>query len=291
MDYGKLFSRSWNIIWRHKFLILIGVLVALGSGVGSGMSSSSGSALSQNGQGPAFQMPGIGPFGEPGGLFDVGVPLGPVVILGTLGLGLVLVLWVVSTIARGSLIAGAAAADASDTPSLGQAWSAGWHRAWTLLGIGVLPAIPGLILLLGGVGSYLFAAGTLNEAGSPAMNVSLGLLGALGCIMVPLIFVLGLLRTFANRACMLEGVGVLESYATGFRVLMRNFGPALILFLLQVAVSIILGIVLFVPGVILALCCVFWPVLLLFEGTMAAFFSTLWTLAWREWTGVPSPAL
>ena len=36
MDYGQLLSRAWNIIWEHKFLILLGVLVALGSAGGGG---------------------------------------------------------------------------------------------------------------------------------------------------------------------------------------------------------------------------------------------------------------
>ncbi len=29
MDYGRLLRRAWDIIWAHKFLILLGVLVAL----------------------------------------------------------------------------------------------------------------------------------------------------------------------------------------------------------------------------------------------------------------------
>jgi len=32
MEYGKLLSQAWNITWEHKFLILLGVLVALGGG-------------------------------------------------------------------------------------------------------------------------------------------------------------------------------------------------------------------------------------------------------------------
>jgi len=38
--------------------------------------------------------------------------------------------------------------------------------------------------------------------------------------------------------------------------------------------------------VVMALCCVLWPVLLLVQGAIASYFSTLWTLAWREWTGL-----
>jgi hypothetical protein len=53
------------------------------------------------------------------------------------------------------------------------------------------------------------------------------------------------------------------------------------LFLIQVGMGIALALGLLLP----ALCCVFWPLLLLVQGTAAAFFSTMWTLAWRRWTG------
>jgi hypothetical protein len=45
-------------------------------------------------------------------------------------------------------------------------------------------------------------------------------------------------------------------------------------------------VVLLLPGLILVLCCVLWPLLLLIQGTKVAYFSTMWTLAWREWTGL-----
>jgi hypothetical protein len=66
-------------------------------------------------------------------------------------------------------------------------------------------------------------------------------------------------------------------------VLVRNLGPAIILFLIQIALTILLGIGLIGPGLVMALCFLLWPVLLLIGGTVAAYFSTLWTLAWREW--------
>ncbi len=36
MDYSKLFSRAWDIIWKNKFLILLGVLIALSGGGSNG---------------------------------------------------------------------------------------------------------------------------------------------------------------------------------------------------------------------------------------------------------------
>lgn len=40
-----------------------------------------------------------------------------------------------------------------------------------------------------------------------------------------------------------------------------------------------------VPRALLALCCLFWPILALIQGAIAAYFSSMWTLAWRRWTG------
>jgi len=196
------------------------------------------------------------------------------------------VLWAVSTIARGGLIAGVNAIESGTPSDFGQAWRAGWEKGWPLLGIGVLPTIPGFIIGLGAVatigGLYLFKV----EAAPRLANVGpVAILAALACVLVPIALVLSALRTFANRACMLEDLGVFASYRRGVEVLLENIGPALVLFLLQIAISIGLGIVLFLPNVVMALCCLLWPVLLLVQGAMASYFSTLWTLAWREWTG------
>jgi hypothetical protein len=284
MDYGKLLSRAWNIIWEHKFLILLGVLVALGSG-GSGGASAGGNMNFGQGPGEGPRMPEFPQMPEAGIVATVLaiIVIGVVILLG-------LALWAVSTIARGGLIAGASTADEGGSSSFGQAWSAGWRKGWRLLGIGILPAIPTFILVILGLIFGAAAGGFSYLAGEDMVGVPFAGLGvivaALACILVPLALILGLLRTFANRACMLENLGVLESYRRGLQVLLDNFGPALILFLIQVAIGIGLAIVGFLPGILLALCCILWPLLILIQGAIAAYFSTMWTLAWRTWTGL-----
>jgi hypothetical protein len=83
---------------------------------------------------------------------------------------------------------------------------------------------------------------------------------------------------------MLQDLGAFAAYRRGTEVLLQNAGPAVVLFVLQIAIGFGLGIVLFLPGVLMAMCCILWPVLLLVQGTATAFFATMWTLAWREWT-------
>jgi len=280
VDYGKLLNRAWELVWEHKFLIILGVLVALSSGLGTGTSSGTNIRFEADSQDLGFGSAPLAAFS------DAAVPLWLALFLVGLGLMVAFVLWVLSALARGGLIAGAAAADSGQSTSFSQAWNAGWKRGWTLLGVGIVPAIPGFVLLiLGGLGFWAYVSNASTSAGIPAVrNVTL-MLAMLACLAIPAILVLDILRVFANRACMLEGLGVVDAYRRGIKILVDNLGSALVLFLLQIAVTAVMIILLIVPGTILALCCLFWPVLLLFQGTVTAYFSTMWTLAWQEWAG------
>ena len=176
--------------------------------------------------------------------------------------------------------------------TFGLAWQAGWQRIWTLIGIGLVPLIPVILLSLVGIaaGGLLYSVRSVAQSGPGMETVGGGaavLMAAFVCIGVPIALALALLSTFANRACMLEATGVWASYQRGWSVLRTNLGGALILFLLQIAISLGLGILLFIPGIVVALCCLLWPLMLLVEGAITAYFSTVWTLAWREWTRQP----
>ncbi len=298
MDYGNLLGQAWEIIWEHKFLILLGLLVALSGGSrvnfsGTGTGRTIDFQL-PSGDRPDFseapwddfsEMPWEG-FSEIPGMEDFRIPALPValavVVMGLLII-LGLILWVIATVARGGLIAGVNDIAVSGVSSFGQAFNAGLGRIWTLLGISLLPAIPALFLgvagmLSGGLAFLLFSAGSM-----PAMTGLMGLMGifmVLACLASPLLIVLNLLRAFANRACMLEDKGIFASYGRGVEVLFANIGPVVVLFIIQIVLSVVVGMLLGAS----ALCCLLWPLLILAQGAIEAYFSTLWTLAWREWT-------
>jgi hypothetical protein len=294
MDYGSILTEAWTIIWENKFLILLGVLVALGSSSGNpGGGGRNFSFDGANGGDFNIEPPEDFEFRLPEEWRDFGLPgIAVVGVIALIGLGLIvgLALWVVATVARGGLIAGASTIDGGGLSSFSQAWNAGWQRGWTLLGIGILPGIPGFILAVLGLATAGLFAGVYGMTGAepewPFVAGPVTVLAALACVLVPIALMLNLLRTFANRACMLEELGVFASYRRGVEVLLENFGPALILFLIQIAISIGIGIAMILPGLVMVLCCILWPLLLLFQGAVSAYFSTLWTLAWRQWTGL-----
>lgn len=295
MDYGRILSRALTIAWTHKWLILLGLLVALGSPGISGV--------------PSVEMP------WPPYRFDLRIPefdpdlwLPPLewvppgfglLVVGVLIVGLVLaalwavggvVLWIVATITRGGLIAGVNAVDGGEATSFGEAWLAGWRKGWRLVGIGVVPAIANLILAVVILSALGVLAGSWFVLGNRAALVPgaglVALWAMLACILVPLTLALNLLQAFANRACVLEDVGVFAAYGRGIEVLVDHIGPALLLFLLQVGITVVLGVVLAGPQMVVGMCRILWPLLLLVQGAIATYFSTMWTLAWREWTGL-----
>lgn len=290
MDYGKLFSRAWDLIWKHKFLIALGVLVALGGagGGGGGTSGYSGGEGDFNFRNlPRLDFNFSAPFQS---LDLPAFAVGGILILAALAVMVALVVWVIGLISRGGLIYGADAVSRGQEATFMESLQAGWGKGWRLIGIGLVPAIPVLLLMLSAffsAGFYISGRTIVREGqfySAPGLVIPLI---AVTCVLILAALVLSLLRTFANRACMLEDRGVFASYRRGFEVLGDHFGQALVLFLLQIAISIGIGLLLLMPGILVALCCLLWPLFLLAQGTFAAFYSTLWTLAWNEWTGVP----
>ena len=278
MEYGKIVSRSVNIVWQNKFLILVGFLAALGSGSFGGGGGAGG------GNGDLGQFPDVE-------AEIAALAAGLIVALVCVVLLVGIVLWVISTIARGGLIASVDSIESGEKSSFRQSWSAGWKKVWTLLGIGLLPAIPFLILFVVGLmafGAYGGIVALFDEEFSQLTTAGLGIsIAVFACILVPIMLVLMILRNFAERACMLEDLGVIDAYRRGTSVLRANLGEAIILFLLQIGIFIVLGVFFLLGGFILVLCCFLWPLLLAVQGFISAFVSSLWTLAWRSWTGEP----
>ena len=305
MEYGKLLRRSWDILVEQKYLIILGVLAALGNANGSssswqsdgGSNGESGSGVDMSG--PAFDMTGT-PFEGMEWLWA----LSAAAIAALIGffIMLAILIWVVSVIAEGGLVAGANNAEAAEATSLGQAWGAAWSKVWRLLGISLIPAVPMLVFLGVGIATFfatvglaalnvesISAMGDIQNIGAVVGTGFAGLLLCLTCVLIPIWIVLAVIRIFALRACMLEDEGVFDAYRRGMAVIRENLGEFFALLLLRLVIGLVIFLVLLAPGFVMALCCIFWPLLLLIRGVIAAYFSTVWTLAWREWTGMAAP--
>jgi len=139
-----------------------------------------------------------------------------------------------------------------------------------------------------------------------ATAVSLGFT----CLYVAIFIPLYLVRTLAERACVLENKLVGASFQRGIEVFRANPGPVLMVFLIEIGARLVF--ILAVGGLFCAvafavtllaaasqspqvigsltsfmLCC-FTPPLLVVGGVMQSYSSSLWTFAWLGWTS-PKP--
>jgi hypothetical protein len=305
VDYSALLRRTWDIVWNHKWLIVLGILVALGGGSNANFSNSNYRFGGRDGnvQDGEFEFPQGGDFEIPQGELDdlrealpifAGIGLAVLIPLICIGVLIGLALWVVSNISRGALVAGADVLDAGGTTDFSTSWRAGWEKGWRLIGIGLLPAIPWIVMaiLLLGFGGAVFSFGNVTSGrfGTPGGTGLIATTIAVVCVAALAGLALNLLRTFAERACMLEDLDVFGSYGRGWAVLKENLGPAIIIFLIQVVIGFLIGMAMLVASpLLICLCLLIIPISLIVNGGVAAYFSTLWTLTWRRWTGRDVP--
>ena len=305
MDFGKVLGRAWEITWRYKVLWVLGFLAGLGQAGGTPQNSYSLYEGEWNGF--SYRL------GESAEEFFAAIS---VLILGVLCLLFIIaiVIWVISVISRGGLIAAVQQVEEDGATSFRQAWAAGAKKFWTLLGLSILSAIPiiiliivGLVFLGLGIGVGL---GLLDVAEAAAITtlvfVSVVCGGFLCCGLFILVIILEQIRIYGERAAILEKLGWIDAFKRGWQVFTENLGATIILWLIFFALGIVIfGISFVIMAVIAApffgLIFVDDPGLwllgpLCFGGLLGvivfafirsivtAFTSATWTLAFRELT-------
>jgi hypothetical protein len=293
MDYGKVLSRAWQITWRWKALWVFGFLVSL---------SNRWPQLSNRAN---WIERGGGDYIPP----EVGVLL---VSLACVAVLVGIAFGVLSVISRGALIGGVRQAEEEDSTDLKRAWRVGVSRFWTLFGVSVLTALPlivmWLVVVAAFVGPILADVGFSGE-GEPGVGVALALLcGApLCCSAILVTIVLSQIRTYADCAAVLEGLGWIDAFRRGWQVLRENLGHTVVYWLIFFVIG--LAFIIVVGGGLMALYIPFiavvrtgpgvWMLGPVFCGGLLAaaigaaigavvqtFVSATWTLAYREMAGL-----
>jgi hypothetical protein len=308
MDFGKVLGRAWEITWRWKALWILGFLASLGQGGGGG--GGGGNA------GASFDSSDLRRWGIEPSRFEIPLEvLGVLAGLACLAILVGIALWVISTMARGGLIAGVQQVEEEGSTTFVHAWRVGRDRFWTLFGIGVLAGLPILImvviLIIAVVAMFTgagFAFNSSNTAGGLGIAGSILCGGTLCCGLAIVAIILSQIQIYADRAAILEGLGWIDAFKRGWEVLKNNIGPTIVFWLiflllgLAFAVIIVAALAPFaIPGIailgnlepgpwIIAPIC-FGGLLAIILGALinsivTTFSSATWTLAYREMTTV-----
>jgi hypothetical protein len=307
MDVGTLLSRALDILWKNKFLIALGALIALVGGEGTTRSVTAALLryLPVDSEALAEGIPGLEavaallPRTDPDALPRLLGRLGIKGLLALFGASILLliVVGVIVLVTRGGLIAGVDQVESGGETGFGKAWRVGWKRAWRLIIVASIPPIPITLaanLIVIGLTVFIEATGGVESIGE-TLSAPLAIPGlalpvlALTCPLALVSAGLALLWPLAERACVLEDRRALDSFRRAWQVFRANPGPALLLLLIQWGVHLALSSLLFLPGLLVALCFLFVPLVWVISGAGKALSSALWTLAWREWAAGTLP--
>lgn len=313
MDFGKVLGRAWEITWRWKMLWVLGFLAALGQG-------NSGGPYNYTINESDFQRFGyhLGDSAQEFFTLLSGLIFGIICLF----LIIAIALWVVSVIARGGLIAGVQQVEEEGSTSFGKAWTVGVRKFWTLFGLGILAAIPTILLIF--IGVAVLALGIFTGVGlldvSEATGITAIILvsiicgGFLCCGLFILVLVLEQIRVYGERAAILDDLGWIDAFKKGWEVLINNLGATVVLWLIFFAIGIVVFGISFILVFVLAaplfgLFAISDPgwwllgplciggllgtiIFALIRSIVMAFTSATWTLAYRELTmGVSHPDL
>lgn len=259
MDYGKLLSRSWEIVWNNKFLFVLGFLAALGSG-----GSSSGGRASSNFRGSSSTDFNLPP-GTAENLQTFWAHFGALIIgLFCFFMLLGIVLWLVRLTGQAGLISAVSRIEAGEKVTFGEAFAAGTAKLGRMAGLNLLLYGPFMLLALLSVGIFVGTAGAavyeeaVRGGNAEAIFASLGIfavcLAGLACLILPLLLVVTIIYPFAQRGAILGDLKVVDSIRHGWQIVRANAGEVFMLVVLFVVIGFVFGIVsivVIVPGAVL----------------------------------------
>jgi hypothetical protein len=335
MNHTQILKRAWNILWSYKMLWAFGILLAITAGGGGNPSNYTSSA--NDFQGRRFDMLPSDVQRELRGLERlfthemVSFWIGLSIALLCLVLLLIVVFTIVKYVSQTALIR---MVDDHETTGEKVGFRQGWRLGWSryagrlfLIDLAIFLPLALIFIVLFGCAMLPVIFGAASGRGGPVIG---SVLTTIGLVFVVIFFVfivalaVSLVINLIYRACVMEGMGVIDSIRLGVRRLRERFKDVFVMWLLLIGVHIgyailiipvvflLLGIGLVTGGAVglatyfglqavtsqvaaIVTAVILGMVLLItimgipltfLEGLRLTYFSTTWTLTYRELTTV-----
>ena len=312
MNYGDLIKDAFWLTLRNRYLWFFGFFAG-GTSAGGGNFGlpSGGPGGFDDGDFDDFGEPGRGDFGGATLGFDPGQWIFDhlALILAIVALVAVIALFfiVMSLISQGALTESVNAIDRGERRRFSSSFRAGVSNFWRVLGYLLLFILISLgFLLVVGVPVALLVVGVFTGTESVGGRVLTAILAGLVSIALLIIVFIPLSITgqFALREIVVRRERVVASVGSGYRPFRRNLAKSLLVWLIQLAISIGVGIALLIAlllvGFILALpaitlavvgyttalvvgivaALILLPILIVAAGAFGTFGHCFWTLAY-----------
>ena len=242
MNYGDLLSEAFRLAWRNRFLWFFGFFVAGGGGSFNFPANFGGQEV----QNPFDPVAGPLQWISDNLVLFLTVVISVIVVLA-------LIFLVLSMISQGALAESVAALHRGETRSFGSAFRVGTANFWRVFGLKVLFFLIALglvlVIFLPVVLGALAAFSLTDSMGLRVLAVVLGVLFVFVALIV-VFLPFAIVNQFGLRELVVSRRRITESIAGGFRLFRRNIGRSLLVWLIQLAVMLGLGIALLVALVI-----------------------------------------
>jgi hypothetical protein len=236
METGRIFSRSLELLWKFKFLLLFGFVMGVTGG--GGASFNGNFSVDRFGDTPFLQGFQITPF---------------LLVLGGVLLFVFFIVWLVlflyfRFVSRGALVSSVRDIESTGTATLQTAWANGRKYYGRLLGLGFAVNVPLILftLLVLGLSLVLFIPPVLtliNQRGrfEDALGLIIPGVFALCCAVICIVvvtIVIHPLYEFAVRAIVLEELSVGEGIRRGIQQARAHLGEVVIAYILLIGARI-----------------------------------------------------
>ncbi len=314
MDYGKVFTRAWKIIWKFKVLWIFGILAGCGQGGGGGGGGGGNSGFQFSGDQGNMPSEINRYFFKFERFFNNIDPWQIAAIIGGLILFILIMAFIMtalSTIGRVGIVQGAVQAEEGVSRlTFSGLFTSGKPFFWRVFALnlimGFIFLIIVLIILAPVIGLTILTAG-----------IGAFCLIPLICLLVPLGWLVSVVMEQANIALVIEDLDIIAAIQRGWAVFRENIGVMVIMSLILGIGSFFIGIALALPIIIIAvpvvlgaiggaitesssllgggfavagICFVIYlPVLIVLGGILRSYVNTAWTLTYLELTTESAP--
>jgi hypothetical protein len=314
MNYGDLIRDAFRITLHNRYLWFFGFFAGgTGTNFVGNVPSTGGNFNPEE-----FQRSGAGLSGLTAqvgqGLSETVLIFGIVVVVLLIALFFI----ILAIISQGALADSVAAIDRGQGRRFGSAFSSGTGNFWRVLGYYIVFFLVALgLLVVIGIPVALLIGGTFAATQSTGARVSVAVaVGILAVLLLIVVFVpLSIIGQYALRDIVVRRERVLGSVGSGYGLFRHNIGRSLLLWLIQLGLSIgigiafillllIVGLILFIPTIALAVAgystaaiiagviagLILLPLLLVATGAIGTFSHAYWTLAYLRLTTPPTPS-
>jgi hypothetical protein len=304
-NFGEVLTRAWQIVWKHKILWVFGILAGCGRGGANFRGNAGGGG--DGGTGPTNLPPEVLRFFQ-----VIQENLTMIIVIACL---FALLIWAVtiflSTIGRVGLIRGTFQSD-SGTEKLifGQLFSESTPYFWRIFGLSLIVGLPIFIVIAvivaAGV-AFAIAASSGNDNNGVAFLGIIPLLIGCFCLLIPVMFVIGMIARQAENAIVLEDMRVLPAISRGWDVFRSNLGPIILMAIILAVIGLAVGFVIAIPIIVIVvpagiaflagnaenwtpmiiagvLLCLYIPISLILKGIATAYVESAWTLTYMRLT-------